>query len=146
MECDEHSCKNRTRQSHFYKTHSRCIVPGCKGIMRAEVRVKSCLSFALIYTLLKVTSEQVYNQLQYYQHLFDVDKYKPPGKPISGIRYISLLYMSNIHVEPIRGILSVQDQSTFTALHKKATQYLSKSALHHVNLGSWFSYYDVIKN
>eukprot|EP00026_Physarum_polycephalum_P000493 Phypoly_transcript_00494.p1 GENE.Phypoly_transcript_00494~~Phypoly_transcript_00494.p1 ORF type:complete len:1064 (+),score=166.17 Phypoly_transcript_00494:1336-4527(+) len=113
MQCDEHSCKNRTRQSHFYKTHCRCIVPGCKGILRPEV-----------------TAEQVYTQLQYYQYLFDIDKYKPAGKQIS---------------DPTRTLLSIQDQNVFDILLKRASHYLSKSALHHVNLGTWFAYYDIIK-
>lgn len=49
-------------------------------------------------------------------------------------------------LEPVKSMLSMQELSTFAALHKKAGQFLSKSTLHHVNLASWFSYYDVIKN
>lgn len=114
LECDEHSCRNRTRQPHFYKTHSRCIVPGCKGVQKLEY-----------------TSEHLYNQLQYFQYVFDVDKYqvKPPQKP---------------HLKPIRDLVPTHELNTFSVLQRKAGTYLAQSALHHVNLGMWFSYYDVI--
>jgi DNA Polymerase alpha zinc finger len=92
-----------------------------------------------------VTADQLYNQLQYYQYLFDVDKFKAPAKAI-GILSFTLFSSLIVFTEPVRNILSTQELAVFSALHKKAGQYLAKSAIHHVNLGLWFSYYDVIKN
>lgn len=60
--CDDSSCGNRTRQMSVYG--KRCLGPkglamGCLGIMRYEVSVR-----------------EMYNQLEYFSSLWDVDKAK----------------------------------------------------------------------
>jgi DNA polymerase alpha subunit A len=55
--CDEPACATRTRQMNVYG--KRCLITGCRGQMTQEYNDK-----------------MLYNQLLYYDMLFDIEKAK----------------------------------------------------------------------
>ena len=55
--CDEPACATRTRQMNVYG--KRCLISGCRGQMTQEYNNK-----------------MLYNQLLYYDGLFDIEKTK----------------------------------------------------------------------
>lgn len=59
--CEELACRHRTKAMSVYGR--RCPVTGCRGSMRYEY-----------------TDEQLYNQLMYFDYLFDADKAKKNSK------------------------------------------------------------------
>jgi DNA polymerase alpha subunit A len=59
--CDEPACATRTRQMNVYG--KRCLITGCRGQMSQEYNDK-----------------MLYNQLLYYDMLFDIEKTKSKAK------------------------------------------------------------------
>lgn len=73
--CDDSSCAHRTRMMSVYGR--RCLVAGCRGQMHFEVRFLACYCVLLDAERAPQYSDtKLYNQLLFFDHLFDVEKAK----------------------------------------------------------------------
>ncbi|CCH58980.1 hypothetical protein TBLA_0B01370 [Henningerozyma blattae CBS 6284] len=118
--CDDKTCGTVTRQISVFG--KRCLSDGCTGVMRY-----------------KYSDKKLYNQLLYFDSLFDCEKNKNQLlKPLyhSGdIDYpISSLNESSIKV------LSEQNRDLFETNRSVVQKYLSDCARRYVDLGSIFEF------
>jgi hypothetical protein len=70
--CDDASCATRTRQMSVYG--KRCLAAGCRGTMHYDVSsYGTCVAFL---TSKQYSDARLYNQLLFFDHMFDVEKAK----------------------------------------------------------------------
>ena len=70
--CDDQTCGNRTRMMGVYGR--RCLKAGRRGRVMFEVCFVSASGVPQRLIPLQYSDAQLYTQLRYYSHLFDVDK------------------------------------------------------------------------
>ncbi|KAK6461441.1 DNA-directed DNA polymerase alpha [Scheffersomyces coipomensis] len=122
--CDDAACGITTRQISVYG--KRCIgtsgkAYGCKGIMR-----------------FKYTDKALYNQLLYFNSLFDVDKTKK-----NELRPIYNFDDKNLPTKLPSGqvdALSEQNRETFSACQEVVNKYLDDCGRRYVNMRSIFDF------
>ncbi|CAK7892719.1 DNA polymerase alpha catalytic subunit A [[Candida] anglica] len=124
--CDDSACGITTRQISVYG--KRCIGTsgrafGCKGIMRY-----------------KYSDRALYNQLLYFQAIFDVDKAKSNQlRPI----YDALDKASNAPTKLIQGqvdALAEQNRDLFNGCQEVVQKYLAECGRRYVDMGSIFDF------
>jgi DNA polymerase alpha subunit A len=123
--CDDSSCGIRTRQISVYG--KRCIgssgtAHGCKGMMRYQYSDKA-----------------IYNQLLYFQSIFDVTKAKKNElKPI----YDDFHQLNTPNKLPSGQVdaLAEQNKELFSYCQEVVEKYLSDCGRRYVNMGSIFEF------
>jgi DNA polymerase alpha subunit A len=122
--CDDSSCGNRTRQMTVYGT--RCLGPkglarGCRGIMRYEMGER-----------------EMYNQLVYFQSLFDVDKAK--ALALAGGDNIQAGEGETTAERKVKILaLAEQNRKRFETVKGVVDKYLDKCGFRCVAMASLFS-------
>lgn len=117
--CDDSTCGMVTKQISVYG--KRCLSQGCKGVMRY-----------------KYSDKELYNQLLYFDSLFDVNKNK--------MQSLRPLYDSEDKSQPpamIKGqidALSEQNRENFEIFKSVVQKYLSDCGRRYVDMGSMFDF------
>lgn len=117
--CDDSTCGMTTKQISVYG--KRCLSHGCKGVMRY-----------------KYSDKELYNQLLYFDSLFDVSKNKTQS--------LRPLYDSEDKSQPtpmIKGqvdALSEQNRENFEVFKSVVQKYLSDCGRRYVDMGSMFDF------
>ncbi|CCH41857.1 DNA polymerase alpha subunit A [Wickerhamomyces ciferrii] len=117
--CDDSTCGMITKQISVYG--KRCLSNGCKGVMRYQY-----------------SDKELYNQLLYFDSLFDVEKNKNQS--------LRPLYESEDVTKPqelIKGqidALSEQNRDNFNVCKSIVQKYLSDCGRRYVDLGSMFDF------
>lgn len=99
--CDDSACSQRTKNINMYG--HRCSRPGCRGRVNYEYGER-----------------ELYTQLQYYEHLFDCDKWKAKAKT------------------PDEAILCENNRNHLNCVQKVVHRHLKKSGWKYVDLGDLF--------
>jgi DNA polymerase alpha subunit A len=115
--CDEPACAARTRQMNVYG--KRCLITGCRGQMTQEYNDK-----------------MLYNQLLYYDMLFDIEKAK---KKTSEEDIGIFLLIFELMKEIIRA-LAEQNREGFDIIRGVVAKYLDKCGRRYVDLGGIFHF------
>ncbi|CCE63655.1 hypothetical protein TPHA_0F01710 [Tetrapisispora phaffii CBS 4417] len=120
LHCDDRTCGNVTRQISVFG--KRCLMDGCTGVMRY-----------------RYTDKQLYNQLLYFDSLFDCKKIKN--------RELKPLYQfGDIHApkEPLNELtvnaLTEQNRELFQINHDVVQKYLNDCGRRYVHMGSIFEF------
>ncbi|CDO95431.1 unnamed protein product [Kluyveromyces dobzhanskii CBS 2104] len=118
--CDDTTCGNVTRQISVYG--KRCLMDGCTGIMSY-----------------KYSDKQLYNQMLYFQSLFDLQKNK--------LQTLKPLYHSGDKNEPEKPLsnsevqaLAEQNRPLFETSKQVVQKYLSDCGRAYVDMGSIFDF------
>lgn len=117
--CDDSTCGMITRQVSVYG--KRCLSNGCKGVMRY-----------------KYSDKDLYNQLLYFDSLFDIEKNKRKQ-----VRPLYDLQDKGKPEELIDGqinALSEQNRELFEVFKSVVQKYLSDCGRRYVDLGSMFDF------
>lgn len=104
--CDDSQCQTRTQQCGVYG--KRCLTGACRGEMQYEY-----------------TDKALYNQLLYFDHLFDADKAR---KLATGA------------VEERARALAEQNRARFETTRSLVASYLKKCGRRYVDMSNIFSY------
>ncbi|QEU59606.1 Pol1 [Kluyveromyces lactis] len=118
--CDDSTCGNVTRQISVFG--KRCLLDGCTGVMSY-----------------KYSDKQLYNQMLYFQSLFDLQKNK--------LQTLKPLYHSGDSNAPEKSLshsevqaLAEQNRLLFEVSKQVVEKYLSDCGRAYVNMGSIFDF------
>lgn len=132
MQCEEESCKHRTRAVSVYAT--QCPVDGCMGAMHSEY-----------------SASDLYTQLQYYLSLFDSDRYVKKLKSDISSKFIiillSYLILSSYHLIMLGNneceIVLRAHQETLSKCLTQVKHYADLNARGYVDMKELFSFQSI---
>ncbi|SCU86167.1 LAMI_0D00716g1_1 [Lachancea mirantina] len=120
VQCDDSTCNNQTRSISVFG--KRCLNEGCTGVMKY-----------------RYSDKQLYNQLLYFESLFDVSKnksqqLKPLYSPDDSDKPTHKLPTSQV------AALSEQNRELFEIMNSVVQKYLSDCGRRYVDMKSIFSF------